>query len=181
MAEHLQDSTGTSRLVHHQDGEEHEAAVRYGRVGVNILQVCLYTSREGTVDNGDTCQYQEYPAEFLSSFRHQIHGDTETTVTTKFHQYTCMEHTYGSRRRSVTVGAPCVEREQCTEYTETEESKREPNALLFDRNIMQLGNFQQVHTGGTGTEIDTQNTNKQECGTTHQHQCQFHGRVFLTS
>ena len=46
---------------------------------------------------------------------------------------------------------------------------------------MQLCNFQQVHTGGTGTEVDTQNTNQQECRTTHQHQCQLHGRVFLSS
>ena len=46
VREHLQNGTRASCLVHHQDGEEHEAAVRYGRVGVNILQVCLYTSEK---------------------------------------------------------------------------------------------------------------------------------------
>ena len=111
VAEHLQDSTGTSCLVHHQDGEEYETAVRYGRICVDILQVRLYTSRESTVNYGNTSQDKEDPAKFLGSFGHQIHGDTEATITSKFHQYTCMEHTYSRRRRGMTVRAPCMERE----------------------------------------------------------------------
>ena len=31
-------------------------------VGIDVFQVCLNTSREGTIHNGDTRQNQEYPA-----------------------------------------------------------------------------------------------------------------------
>ncbi len=46
---------------------------------------------------------------------------------------------------------------------------------------MHLGNFQQVHRGGSGTVVDTQDTDKQEGGAAHQHQCQLHGGVLLAS
>ena len=181
VGKHLQHGARTGRPVHHQNGEKHQTAVRYGRVGVDIFQVGLHTGGECAVYNGDTCQYEEYPAEFLRGFGHQIHGDAETSVTAQFHQYARMQHGNGSRCGCVTVGAPCVEREQSAQHTETKEGKREPDALLLDRDIVQLGYFQQVHGGGAAAEVDTQDTDQQESGTAHKHQCQFHGGIFLAS
>ena len=142
VREHLQNSTRASCLVHHQDGEQHQAAMADGRVGIDILQVGLYTSGECAVYHGDSGKNQEYPSQFLCSFGHQVHGYAETSVTSQFHQYTGMEHGYGSRCGGVTVGAPCVEREQSAQHTETEEGEREPDTLLFDGNIVHLCYFQ---------------------------------------
>ena len=35
---------------------------------------------------------KEYPSQILSRMRKQEHGNTETTVTTKFHKHTSMKH-----------------------------------------------------------------------------------------
>ena len=52
-----------------------------------------------------------------------------TTVTTKFHQYTGMQHRYGCWRTGVTIRRPCVEWEQRTEDTETDEEQWEEHVL----------------------------------------------------
>ena len=181
VGQHLQDSTRAGRRVHHQDGEEHQTAVGYGRVGVDILQVGLYASREGTVNHRDTRQDEEDPRQFVGSLRHQEHGDAEATVTSQFHQYTGMQHGHSRRRRSMTVGAPCVEREQGAQYAETDEGQREPDALLFDGNVVQACNLQQVHGRCARTEVDAQDADQQEGRATHQHQRQLHGGVFLVT
>ena len=91
-----------------------------------------------------------------------------------------MEHGYSGRRGSMTVGAPGMEGEQSTQHTESHKDHREENALHFCRNV-QFHQFQQVHGGSSGTIVDTENTHQQECGTAHQHQCQFHGGIFFLS
>ena len=91
-----------------------------------------------------------------------------------------MKHRYGSRRRSVTVGAPCVEGEQCAQYAESQESHREEDLLVFGRDF-QLRDFKHVHGFGSGTVEDTQDTDEQECRATHQHQGQLHGRIFFSA
>ena len=155
--------------------------MRYGRVGIDVLQVGLHASGECAVHYGDTRQYEEYPAQLLCGFGHQVHGDAEAAVAAQLHQYACMQHTDGGRCGCMTVGAPGMEREQSAQHAETEEGKREPDALLLHGNIVQLGYLQQVHGGGAATEVDTEDTDKQESGTAHQHQRQFHGSVFLAS
>ena len=62
VRQHLEYSTCTSRLVHHQNGKKYQAAVAYGRVGIDVFQVCLHTSGECTIHYGDTGQYQENPS-----------------------------------------------------------------------------------------------------------------------
>ena len=79
----------------------------------------------------------------------------------------------------MTVGTPCVEREQRSQYAESKESKREPNALLFEWNVMQSGYLKDVHRGGSRAEIDAEYADQQQCRTSHQHQCQFHGGIFF--
>ena len=179
MRKHLQYGAGAGGTVHHQNGEKYQAAVRYGRVGIDVFQVGLYAGGECTIHYGDARQHEEYPSEFLCGLRHQIHGDAEASVTSQLHQYACMQHGNGSRCGCVTVGAPCVEREQGSQYAETEEGKRKPDSLLLNRDIVQLGYLQQVHGGAAAAEVDAQNTDEQESGTTHQHQCQLHGGIFL--
>ena len=92
-----------------------------------------------------------------------------------------MQHGDGSRCRGMTVGAPCVERKECAQYAESQEGEREPDALLCERDVVQPGYFEDVHCRPAGTEEYAQNTDQQESRTTHQHQGQLHGCVFLAS
>ena len=78
----------------------------------------------------------------------------------------------------MTVGTPSVEGEQSTQYTEAQEDEREEESLHFGRDVA-LGNFKDIHGFGTGSVEDAEDTNQQEGRTTHQHECQFHGCIFL--
>ena len=73
-----------------------------------------------------------------------------------------------------------MEGEQGAQYSETQEDKREEDALHFVRN-MQFGYLQQVHGFAACTIEDAEDTDQQEGGTSHQHQGQLHGCVFFTS
>ena len=162
VAQHLEHGTRTGRLVHHQDGEEHQAAVAHRGVGVDVFQVSLYAGREGTIDNRNTCQYQEYPAQLIGSFGHQIHGDAEATVASQLHQYACMKHGYSRRCRSMTVRAPRMEGEQGAQHAKSQEGEWEPDALLFNRYVVQGGYFGEIHCSGAAAVVDTQDTYQQE-------------------
>ena len=108
----------------------------YGRVGVDVFQVGLYHGTEGTVYDRDGRQHQEEVTPNGSSGRHQVHGDTEASVTSQFHQYTGVQHTYGRRGRSMTVGAPCMEGEEGAQYTKSQEDHREEDALHLGRYLV---------------------------------------------
>ena len=178
MGEHLHDSTGHRGCVEHQDCEEHQTAVADGRICVDILEVGLHTCAERTIDNGDTREDKEYPGKFLSGIRHQIDGDTEATVTTKFHEHAGMEHGHRSRSGSMTVGAPCVEGEHSTQHAEANECHREEEFLPAMRDGIVLDNLKnipcQLTTFGSRMIVNTDQAEHQECGTTHEHQRQFH-------
>ena len=98
MAEHLEHGAGAGGFIQHEDGEQHEAAVRHGAVGVDVLEVGLYASAKCTIDHGDTREDEEYPAQFLRCIGQEVHGDTEAAVATELHQHTSMEHGLGRRQ-----------------------------------------------------------------------------------
>ena len=150
------------------------------RVCVDVLQVGLYNGAESSVNYRNRSQNQEEVSPNCSSGRHQIHRNAETSVTSQLHQYAGVEHTYRRGGRSVTVGAPCMEREQSSQYAESEEYSREENTLDFCRDVF-VCYFENVHRFSSGSVIDTQDTDKQESRTTHQHQCKFHCGIFLAS
>ena len=154
--------------------------MRYRRVGIDILQVGLNDSTECTIYHRNGSQYQEEVTPHFSTFRHKVHGHTETAITTELHQYTGMKHGYSCRCRSMTVRTPCVEREQGTQHTESQEDKWEEKFLHLGRDVT-LSDFKNVHGIGTGTVEDTQDTNQQEGRTTHEHQGELHGCIFLLS
>ena len=181
VAQHLQHGSGAGGLVHHEQGKEYQSAVRYGGVGVDVFEVGLYAGREGAVHHGDAGEDQENPSQFLGGFGHEVHGDAETSVTAEFHQYAGMEHGYGGGSGRVTVGAPGMEGEEGSQYTESEEGQREPDALLCQRNVVQGGDFLQVHGGGTGPVVDAEDADEQEGGTAHEHQGELHGGIFLAA
>ena len=78
----------------------------------------------------------------------------------------------------MTVRTPCVERKQGSQYTEAQEDEREEKSLHFGRDVA-LGDFKDLHGIATGSVEDAENTNQQEGRATHEHQCQFHGCIFL--
>ena len=185
MAEHLEHSTGAGRLVEHQDGEQHEAAVRHGTVGVDVLEVGLHTGAEGTVDHGDAREDEEYPTELVGSLGHEVHGNAEAAVATQLHEYAGMQHRHGRGGRSVTVGAPCVEGEEGSEHTETDEGEGEPEALLGKGNGMGaarvVGNLDNVHGLATGTVEDAEDAAHEEGRAAHEHEGELHGCILLAA
>ena len=68
VAQHLEHGARTGRGVHHQNGEQHQSAVRHRGVGVDVLEVGLHAGREGAVDDGNRCQDDKYPAQFMRRF-----------------------------------------------------------------------------------------------------------------
>ena len=112
VRKHLHDSPRHGCGVHHQQSEEHQAAMAYRRVGVDILEVFLHASRKCPVNHADTRQNQENPSQLVGRFGHQEHRYAEAAVAPQLHQNPGMEHRDRGRCRSVTVRAPCVEREE---------------------------------------------------------------------
>ena len=183
MREHLQDSTRDSGLTHHEQGKEHQSTVRHRRVGIDILQVSLHTSTQGTIDHRDGGEDEEDPREILCSLRQQVHGHTETAIASELHQHTGMEHRHGGRRRGMTVGRPCVEREQGSQHTEADEDEGEEDVLYPAGDGVGCSNrrqFERVVAAILAVEeVDTQQTENQQGRASHQHECQFHSRVLL--
>ena len=76
-----------------------------------------------------------------------------------------------------------MEWEQRTEDTETDEEQWEEHVLHALRNrvgtIGMVSDIQDFEGLSTTVEVDTQDTDDEECRTTHQHQGQLHGRILL--
>ena len=81
----------------------------------------------------------------------------------------------------MTVRAPRMEGEQGAQHAKSQEGEWEPDALLFNRYVVQGGYFGEVHRGGAATVVDAQDAYQQEGRTAHQHQRQLHGGVFLAA
>ena len=78
-----------------------------------------------------------------------------------------------------------MEWEQRTKNTETDEEQWEEHVLYALRDsvstIGMVSDIQDFESLSTTVEVDTQDTDKQEGGAAHQHQCQLHGGVLLAS
>ena len=181
VAQHLQHGARAGRGVHHQDGEQYQPAVRHRRVGVDVFEVGLHAGREGAVHDRDRRQGDEYPAQLVRRFGHEVHRHAETTVAAQLHQHAGMEHRHGRRGRSMAVGAPRMEGEQGAQHAEPDEDQREPDILLRQGNVMQLRDLQDIHRRGPGTEVDAQDADQQQRRTAHEHQRQFHGGILLAA
>ena len=84
----------------------------------------------------------------------------------------------------MTIRAPCVEWEQSSKYAESNECEREEDVLypmvdFHARNAVVLCNLNDIHCGSPTEEVDAKDAQYQQCGTTHQHEGEFHCRVFL--
>ena len=181
VAQHLQNRSRSGRSVHHQNGEEHQPAVRHRRIGIDILEVGLHAGRQSPVDDRDCRQDDEYPTQFVRRLRHQVHRHAETAVTAQLHQHPGMEHRHRRRSRGMAVGTPRMEREQRAQHAEPDEDQRKPDILLRERNAVQLRDFQNIHRRRPGAEIDAQNADQQQRRTAHEHQRQLHGGILLAA
>ena len=79
----------------------------------------------------------------------------------------------------MTVRRPCVEGEQRTQHTKTDEDEGEEHLLRLYGNVVHGSNLIDIHGGGTAEVIDTQNTDNQQSRASHQHQGQLHGCILL--
>ena len=79
----------------------------------------------------------------------------------------------------MTIGRPCVEREHGTEHTKSDKDEGEEHLLNFNGNVVQGCNLKHIHGGGTREEIDAQDSQNEQCRTTHEHERELHGRIFL--
>ena len=185
VRKHLQHSAGAGGFGHHAEGEEHQAAVRHRRVGVDVLQVGLHASGEGAVDHGDSRQHEEDPAQFVGGLGQEVHGNAETAVTTELHEHTGVEHRNGRGGGGVTIGRPCVEGEECAEHTEADEGHREPKQLPVVGNGVRaagvVGDLDDVHRVTAGAVEDAEDTTHQEGRTTHEHEGELHRGVFFST
>ena len=76
---------------------------------------------------------------------------------------------------------PCVEREQSTKYTETNEHKREQHVLNGCRDVVVVCNLKDAHCRGTIEEVDTYQAEDDEGRTAHKHQRKLHGCILLAT
>ena len=81
----------------------------------------------------------------------------------------------------MTIRRPCVEREQGTQHTEADEDEGEEHLLNLNGDIVHSSNLVDVHRRSAAEEVDAKNTDNQQGRTTHQHECQLHGRVLLAT
>src|SRR3712207_2956383 len=72
-----------------------------------------------------------------------------------------------------------MEWEQSSKNTKTDKEEGEKYLLNLNRNICHRCNLIDIH-GCSSTEIvNTKDSDNQQSRTTHQHQCQLHGRILL--
>ena len=78
----------------------------------------------------------------------------------------------------MTIGAPCVEWEQSTQHTESDEDEWEEDILDVTRNTMISCDGSQLECIVTAIDtievIDTQQSENQQGGASHQHQSKLH-------
>ena len=84
----------------------------------------------------------------------------------------------------MTVGAPCVEREEGSEHTETDEHHGEEHLLQVYGNEARCGGYLgDVHRISAAErpveEVDAQDADDEQCRTAHEHQRQFHGCILF--
>ena len=79
----------------------------------------------------------------------------------------------------MTVRRPCVEREEGSKHTETDENEREEYVLYLRVDIVHGGYLIDVHCCGTTEIVDAENADDQESRTSHKHQRELHGCIFL--
>ena len=181
VGKHLQDGTGTTGAGHHEQGEEHQAAVAHRRVGIDVLQVGLHACAEGSVDYRDGSEDKEYPAEFLCSLGEQVHGHAEAAIASEFHQHAGMEHRHSGGRRGMTVGRPGVEREQGPEDSETDEDEGEEYLLDVGGNIVLGGNLGDNHGVGPAEEVDAEDADDEQRRASHKHEGKLHGCILAVA
>ena len=89
MRKHLQYGAGTGGTVHHQNGEKYQAAVRYGRVGIDVFQVGLYAGGESSVYNADPGQDQEDRCRIWKTISHAFNRIERAEKKTFFLFFFC--------------------------------------------------------------------------------------------
>ena len=185
VREHLQHGTRHGRLVEHEDGEEHHAAVAHRRVGIDILEVGLHTCAKCAIDDADAREREKYPAQLRCGIGHQEDGDAEAAVASQFHEHAGMEHRHRCGGRSMAVGRPCVEGEHGAKHAEAHKGHREEEELPVVRNGIVVSHLKQIHREGARigarVEVDAQNTQHEKCRPAHEHERELHSRVVLVA
>ena len=74
-----------------------------------------------------------------------------------------------------------MEGEKGTQHTEADEDEGEEHLLCLHGDVVHLCNLQYVHRCGTAEEIDAEDADDEEGRTTHQHQRELHGCIFLVA
>ena len=92
-----------------------------------------------------------------------------------------MEHRHGRRGTRMTVGRPCVEREQGAQDAKPDEKEREENVLNLCGNVGHGSYLVNVHRGGSAEEVYGQDADDEQGRTAHEHQGELHGCIFLGS
>ena len=81
----------------------------------------------------------------------------------------------------MTVGRPCVEREHGTEHSKSDEDEGEEHLLYLRGNVVHGGYLVDIHRCGSTEEVDAENTDDEKCRTSHKHQGELHGCIFLVA
>ena len=97
-----------------------------------------------------------------------------------------MEHRHSGRGRGMTIGRPCVEREQGSQHTEADEDEGEEGILNGHRNgVRRLGDGVDVHGEHAAVDavevVDAEDAKDEQGRAAHQHQGQLHGRILLAA
>ena len=112
---------------------------------------------------------------------HQVDGHTEAAISAELHEHACVEHRHSRGGRGVTVGRPCVEREERAKHAESDEDEREEYLLYVNGNIVHGSNLLDVHCRCTAEIVDSEDSDDKQGRASHKHQSELHGSILLVS
>ena len=110
MVEHLIDGAHQARGGESGDAQHHEAEVRNGRVGHELLQVGLHEGNQGAVDDADHGQQAQPGCCGHEGVGEERYGDAEKTVAAHLQHDRGQDHRGRGGRLHVGVGQPGVKR-----------------------------------------------------------------------
>src|SRR3954453_10491214 len=112
MIEHLIDRTLHSPFGKGEHAENDETHMSHRRISDETLYVRLDHRHKSAIDNADYCESDEKPSPFAALVRKQREVESHQAVRTHFQENRCKYHRPGSWCFGMSVGQPCVKREE---------------------------------------------------------------------
>ena len=185
VGEHLQHRAGQADLVECGQAKQYEAHVANTRVADDVLEVVLFQSDKGAVNDVDDGDDGDARCPRLRPLRQQPDRHAKAAVRPEFHHHAGQQHGGGGRRGDMTGRCPGVERPHAGQDGKADEEQGKDPVLRRggDLSLLQCKQAERLDSlaiGILGQEIQRDHSKQHQSATTEGVQHQLHRRELPT-